>query len=132
MDTHILKELHFVSDHHFWYLGLLSQGAKRYTNHGKCRNNLAILAAHRSRVIGAHPTISHMLRVGSPYNPLTTCAAKISKKKSRPKVGPAYHQSRTNQDRYFPKNKHDNPRKSGKSRSWGFRYCLRYVLLKRC
>lgn len=84
MDTHILKELHFVSDHHFWYLGLLSQGAKRYTNHGKCRNNLAILAAHRSRVIGAHPTIFHMLRVGSPYNPLTTCAAKIKQKKEKP------------------------------------------------
>ena len=26
-------------------------------------------AAHRSRVIGTHPTIFHMIRVGSPYNP---------------------------------------------------------------
>ena len=32
-------------------------------------------------------------------------------------MGPAYHQSRTNQDRYFPKNIHEKPRKSAKSRS---------------
>ena len=34
-------------------------------------------AAHRSRVIGLpSPSISHMIRVGSPYSPGPTCAAR--------------------------------------------------------
>ena len=36
-------------------------------------------AAHRSRVIGPHPSISHMIRVGSPSTPMTVLCRKLIK-----------------------------------------------------
>ena len=99
----------FCSNHHFWYLGLLLQGL----NVIQIIAHVAITLLHIGpRVIGAHPTISHMLRVGSPYNPLTTCAAKIDLRWARPTI--SHVPMRTGTFR----NKNTRNAKIGKARNW--------------